>query len=162
MRFLLVILIGISIVGCSAKPEPASEEITDPNSIKRFFKDFPEKQFLDVTLGEELAANIEGIVAYNYQKSPDQPNHFVNNQTNIEVVFADADITNAFKVFFYNDNEIGQAQEFSDFFTDQAISTSQSAAFSVFEIETLENDFSVTLFEQQDFLRLSFELKRKH
>jgi hypothetical protein len=130
--------------------------------VYRYFPYFPDQHFDVIKLGE-TTAEVESKLRNNgYKAKLNQPGQFKNEAKQIEVILPEAPTIQSFRVFLYRENDIADYDDFVDYFSKSSATKSISNEFSVFDFETLEQDFTISIFKQPDFLRLNYELNTSH
>ena len=158
----LSVLVVILFTSCIDTSDEPAEPADGSNKVDRFFPRFPDQQFEFICLGDETKKVIEDLNKNGYELKADQQNQFRNDARQIEIILPQADIVYSFRVFLFKKYDISCYEQFLIFFTRWAKSKSISDEFSVFDFETEEQDFSITIFHQPDFIRLNYELKIAH
>lgn len=158
MKYLILALIPFLIFSCAGNDHSDSENEIETIGDK-YFPQFPSKQFHDVIFGRSFTEAESALKDHGYSSKDEQPNHFVNDNLQTEVILCENDLLQEFKVFFFNQEDLKSADEFRALFSKHANEEFPSPEFCVYNFNYLSKAFSVTLFEQPDFIRLNFELK---
>ena len=130
--------------------------------IDSLFPHFPSQQFISIELGDELELFQEKLNTEGFKLKAEQSNHYINKELEAELVLPELGGSDQFKVFLFAEQDLEASEDIKDFFSKSAVAKNVSNDFSIFEFETQTKDFSITLFQQSDFLRLHFELKTTH
>jgi hypothetical protein len=155
---LFYVLLSLLLFACSAD-ETENKIKSETGRLENYFPNFPEVQFQNIQLGDSMNY-IRGILeTEEYCAKIARPNHFKSLDSEVEIILPESDVLNNFKVFFYHEDDIEQKEQFLSFFSENSEEESTSNEFSYFTFKTQKAHFSITLFEQEDFLRLNFELK---
>lgn len=151
----------LALVACQSEHanEPSAEEEV---GILRFFEKFPEIQFMEIRLGESTHGMSEHLTKKGFEKKEDVSVWLLNEKEGVEIIMPNEEKINSMKVFINNENDIQESKRLVDFLRQKATSSKVSADFSFFEFENSNQYFSLTLFEQPEFIRLSYQLKTAH
>ncbi|UKN00593.1 hypothetical protein K6119_12720 [Paracrocinitomix mangrovi] len=160
MTRILTVLLLVITVGCGSESENTESQKQEGALVH--FNDFPEYQFDGIKLGDDLKSGQHFLADNGYEEKTNQVGHFWNDSLQIEVILSDEVRINQFKVFFFEEETVQNADVLKNFFTEKAKSSSLSEEYSVFEFESENSKFSLTLFSQNDILRIQFQLKSSH
>lgn len=150
----LIILIAFA---CGSEPSHSEETIEGIEG--KYFPGFPGTHFQHVVLGSSLFVAKTTLEEKGYHPKDDQSNHYVNEQHETEVILPDSDLLYNFKVFFFAEEDINNVSEFKELFSTNAVEEHASEEFSIYKFNSISQEFSITLFQQADFIRLNYELK---
>ncbi|MEZ4922385.1 MAG: hypothetical protein R2780_04370 [Crocinitomicaceae bacterium] len=157
-----LLAIILFLTSCEFGEEKKAVPADGTSKVDRFFPRFPDQQFEFICLGDETSVIIEKLEKEGYELKPDHQNQFRNELKEIEVIIPETNAVNSFRVFLYNKYDITCYEEFVTFFSSRSKTKNLSNEFSVFEFETEEMEFTITIFQQPDFIRLNYELKTQH
>ena len=158
MKKLIVFLAPLFFVACSG--DSSDESVEKDTIANQYFKGFPGMHFQEtIILSSTYTVVGKRLGEQGYEQKEEQTLHFVNNELQTEVILGEDDLIWDFKVFFFSEKDLERAIEFRDFFSKNAAEEFPSNDFCVYTFEYFAQVFSVTLFEQPDFIRLHYELK---
>lgn len=156
MRIAVAVLIGIlSLVSCGDSRNEA-EENTKPEILKPF-NGFPNQQFERIELGGEVNETAKRLEESGYDKKSDK--RFLNKEEQLEVILpVNEGNLLTFKVFMSDPSDIMEVKQLKTFFRDYAVEYSESEGFNYYLFDTKKKRFKSTLFIQDSYLRLTFDL----
>lgn len=152
----MVFLFGLASCGQQSSQEAEKEE----KGMMAYFTQFPNRPFLNLSFGETKAESIEKLKSNGFTEKPTFQNRFLANDST-EVILSEADNLYGFKVFFFSTSLLAEQEELCHLFAENAIHFFQSDTFSIYEFGG-KNEFKITTFMQEDFIRLNVELKATH
>ena len=157
----LIFISSLLFLFSCAGGDPNDAPKGDPG-IMRFFEKFPRSQFMDLQLGSPIE-EAKGYLAENgFELTEEESLRYKHEQEEIEVIIPDGQNIYSMKVFIYNPTDIKEADKLDRLFLDNASENSSNPEFSYYLFHGNNNEYSLTMFTQPDFIRLEYELKSSH
>ena len=145
------------LISCGNSETESGAETEAPDQFPAF-DDFPDSLFYGVNFGQsnqetELELLTDGFELTDSSGSK----YFLNKTDSTEFILPDRNKLTSFKVFLYSTRYITNKQALMNRFDISASESSLSNEFSVFQYELDSVDFKLSVFAQEDYLRLNFE-----
>jgi hypothetical protein len=153
----LLLLLG----GCGAALENEADAGNAGDPLVAF-NDFPDSLFNSIYWDQPLAEAQSNLHAKGFEliDSSGAFNYY-NPGDSTQVIIPESRKIQSLKLLLYSKGYRSQKKRLLDGFTLFATSASQSPEFSVFDYDLGFVDFKLTVFMQEDFIRLNFELQRR-
>ena len=160
IRHLIIVFSLLLFVSCD---ESTSSETAIEEQPPELFSNFPEQPFLDIEWAESNIDVEEKLFAQGFQLQPGSEDHFYNSEKKIEFVIAEFSThLVGFKVFLKGEEDLLKKDEYSRFFERFSTENDVTPQFSTYKIDTPLQEYKVTVYSQDDFLRFEFILKSSH
>lgn len=159
VKYLLLCAL-LFLLSCS---ESSSKTEEKDEFVPEVFANFPEQPFLNINWAEANEKVSEKLAAQGYELQLGSEDHFYNSVSEIEFVIADFSThLVGFKVFMKSEEDLKNNEDYLNFFNGYAKQSELSDQFSTFEIHSSSNEFKITQYVQEDFIRFEFTLKDAH
>lgn len=161
MKRSVFLFIFMCLFSCNQELNEQEETVSE---VELLFPNFPDQPFLNINF-ESLTLDVFDVLKrQNYQEKQNQVNHYINEVDNIVVIIPESEKLGNFKIFFFDKNE-QFLDDLDHFFTKRAKKTSKkvtSQEFTYYEFDTYKHNFTATIFEMENALRINFNLIKKH
>lgn len=145
------------LISCGNSESENSPETEAPDQFPAF-DDFPDSLFYGVNFGQTVQETETELLSLNFELNDSSGSkYFVNKLDSTEFILPDKSKLTSFKVFLYSSHYLKNKQTLLNRFEINASETSMSEEFSVFQFVLDSVDFKLSVFSQQDYLRLNFE-----
>ena len=154
-RLIIILIFATSLHSCSSSSsnKESSEEQTDLSFTE--FKHFPNKVFLEISMGIELEGVTETLLSKGYEKKyGDDSKYYYNINDSIEVVFPEYDNINEFRILLKSERFLSKREDFKSFLGENASKMSKNRELLIFEYRDIEHPIKLNYFEQEDYIRL--------
>lgn len=147
----------ILCASCSANFDTTNEAGYDPHAA---FNDFPDSLYYGVYFNQPIVDAQENLQEHGFRLVDSSGSFRYKNQSDsAEVILQQTDELHTMKIILRSADQLYLKESLRDIFAMSASSYDNSAEFAVYHYTREKNSFEVTLFEQQEFIRLYFEEK---
>ena len=161
MKFQILLFSIIYLIASCSSDTEAQEEQEDSEGVLAFFSELPAHPFENLTFESDLSIVKEQLKNVGYKESQIQPFHFDNPTENIEIILQDTEKLTSFKIFIFD-----RKKKFYDdlvaLFDKKCTKQSKNSNFIVYEFNTNIHEYSGTIFEMENGIRITFNLKTSH
>lgn len=148
------------LVGCTGGQ--AGEDIqTDQNDHPLFaFNDFPDSLFYGVYFGQPFEDSQQNLRQNGFELRDSSGSfYYTKFADSTEVIIAPIAKIKSLKIILKSDNYLKSKEDLLLLFKAKSYTFDSAAGFSVFDYKTKEFDFKLSVFSQENFMRLNFEQK---
>lgn len=156
MKLFVGFLVAFAFFSCQSSHEENEKEHLQNEAS--YFSHFPEHPFLNLCFNEELEKQKELLKSKGFEFNESLS---AINQEEITVILEETDKLNNFKVLFLNQKP-SFFEETCQFFEKNASKSDKNDHFATFEIRSQKDQYSVSVFEFNQLVRLHYKLKSTH
>lgn len=147
------------LISCGNSETKNGTETEAPNQFPAF-DDFPDSLFYGINFGQSNQEAESQLIKQGFILTDSSGSkYFLNQSDSTEFILPDKSKLSSFKVFLYSAHYLTNKQALMNRFDINASESSLSDEFSVFRYELDSVDFKLSVFAQEDYLRLNFEEK---
>ena len=135
---------------------------SDEESVEaQYFPNFPDSPFLSIEFGEpmkvvEAKLEKEGLREQDFQKGD-----WRTDDENVEVLIDETDLLGNFKLFFFNQND-SFLEDLEGFFNEKNKKVTKNDNFAIYNFNSLSEEFTVSVFQYDNVIRLEYKLTLSH
>jgi len=154
------VLISVSLLfllSCGGSESQNNTELKVPDQFPAF-DDFPDSLFYGINFGQSIQETEQELIELGFDLNDSAgAKYFIQKNDSTEFILPDKNKLSSFKIFVYSQTYIKHKKDLLDRFKTSSVGNNLSDEFSVFQYELDNVDFKLSVFAQEEYLRLSFE-----
>lgn len=153
-----VFLVLLAAMACSCGNTNSiviPEAVDDPLYV---FNDFPDSLFLGLYFDQAIEDSRQNLEQNHFELIDSSGSwRYLNNQDSSEIILPSTEHLHSFKLIMKSAETFKSIELMHALFNRNASSAERNADFSIYSYEQKASSFKLSVFEQQDLIRLNFE-----
>jgi len=156
-RQILFLVLLLVLFSCGNSGSQSNNEIKPPDQFPAF-DNFPDSLFYGINFRQSIQETEQELIALDFELNDSSGSkYFVCKKDSTEFILPDINKLSSFKIFVYSQTYLNHKEDLLNRFKTNSVSNNLSDEFSVFQYELDSVDFKLSVFAQEEYLRLSFE-----
>lgn len=155
----ITLLLLIPIISCTNTSK--NDDVTSAQPSFPGFEDFPNSQYLQIRLGEELSSAENILFKKGFElQAETETKHYLRKSDGTEVIFQNGNTINNFRVFLKNDDFLSKKDEFLEFLAQKSSKRAENKNLVILTFDQNNPPFQLQYFSTKIYIRLKFESKK--